>query len=1077
MKERVRARDSEPGAIGHYVVIDRLGRGGMGTVLRAFDRELGRPVALKLLHAHLSQLASDRLRREARAMAKLSHPNVVQVYEVGEAEGRVFVAMELVEGPTVAEWIEREPRAGWRECVDLFDQLGRGLAAAHEQGMIHRDFKPSNAIIDDKGRPRVLDFGLARLATNDAATSEGEPPRETVEDRALLERDESESMATPLTETGTVMGTPAYMAPEQSLAKAVDHRSDQYAFCISLWQALTGARPFRATDYAELLEAKLAGPPPWPSDAPAVPRRLVEALRRGLSAEPEQRWPSMEALLEQLRPPAVSRARSRIALGVAIAITGAGGSWAFGHYVQTKDLCTGAEAKLEGIWDDARRQEVEAALLGTGLSYAPETWAYVEPRLSAYAQGWARAHAEACAATTVRGELSSEVMDLRMACLDERRSALRANVEVLASADATVVENAAALSAGLPELARCDDLEALRASVPPPDDAGTAAEVEALREHLQDLRAQQQAGRYAAALEVAEPVVAEAEALGYAPLLAEAVLRRGELRQAAGQYLEAEDDLRRAYTLAVEHRHDEVSIDAASSLMLVVGHHRAKPDQGRIWADTALSLARRSGDDRKLATALDNLSHVLSIQGDYEQSRVQAERAYRLLETIFEPDHPELARSMSTLGLAFSRLGQHEQAKLYVERALRLREDALGPNHPEVASGLVQLGNIFRELGDYESAKPYLERAYRLQRTLLGPDHPQAARALGHLCSALTSGGEYEAAKDCMERAQESLEKAFGLDHPATSSNLNNLGVLHIRLGQEEQARRYFERALEVDERVLGPEHPELATGLSNLGNFLFQQENYEEAEPLLERALRIREEALGLDHPKLAHLLITLGLVVHWQGEFGRGRTHFARALRIQDKELGPDHPDQAIALSGLGYGWLRQGEHAEARECFERALRIMEAAVGPESPELGSSVRDLGTALRHQGRRESAKRHWERALRLWEAAGDVHVADRADVLTELAKLALEEKDFAAARARAERAVSLREGAAAKPRSLATSRFVLARALWPDPAERTRARRLAEQARDVLAVLDARALDEDLLGELERWLRRHPAP
>ena len=300
-------------AMGRYVVVDTLGTGAMGTVMRAFDRQLDRPVALKVLHPETDACHTTRLRREAQALAKLSHPNVVQVYEIGEAEGCVFVAMELVKGQTLGEWMSQEPRPDWRACLQMVAQLGDGLAAAHECGLVHRDFKPSNAIIDDKGRPRILDFGLARRADDDEL--DVSPACSLIEQMRSQEL-EAVPLAMSLTDTGSVMGTPAYMPPEQLNGAGVDPRSDQFSFCVALYEALYGERPFRGRTLGELTASVIASEfQPAPPDS-TVPAAVREAVLRGLAVDPEQRWPSMEALLIRLRELLAAeqrRPRSRLA--------------------------------------------------------------------------------------------------------------------------------------------------------------------------------------------------------------------------------------------------------------------------------------------------------------------------------------------------------------------------------------------------------------------------------------------------------------------------------------------------------------------------------------------------------------------------------------------------------------------------------------------------------------------------------------------------------------------------------------------------------------------------------------------
>jgi serine/threonine protein kinase len=292
---------------GQYRIVRPLGRGGMGVVYLARDQRLDRDVALKLGNV-LSPSALARVEREAIGLAQLQHPNVVVVHGVGETDGRLYIAMEYVAGGNAREWRDAQPRS-WREIVALYASAGDGLVAAHAAGLVHRDFKPDNVLVGGDGRPRVADFGLVR---RDGAPSEEGAP---VPISASL---------TPMTQTGTVVGTPAYMAPEQIDGDAVDARADQFAFCVSLWEALFEARPFPGRTPAEVAAAIASREPRRPDTKPArsVPRHVIDALRRGLAHDRAARWPSMKPLLATLRRDPSSRRRT-LAIVAATAAVGA----------------------------------------------------------------------------------------------------------------------------------------------------------------------------------------------------------------------------------------------------------------------------------------------------------------------------------------------------------------------------------------------------------------------------------------------------------------------------------------------------------------------------------------------------------------------------------------------------------------------------------------------------------------------------------------------------------------------------------------------------------------------------------
>ena len=295
--------------LGRFEIKSKLGEGGMGVVLLAVDPLLGRQVALKVLHQGNDDSASRRrLLREAQGIAQLVHENVIVVHEVGSHAGRDYVAMEYVKGTTLGGW---QAKRTWREILEMYLRAGRGLAAAHAAGLVHRDFKPDNVLVGDDGRVRVTDFGLV-------ASTGSTPHTATLEAR----RDRSE-LDVSLTATGSIMGTPRYMPPEQHRGEPVDARADQFSFCASLYEALYGYPPFAGESYAVLRASVLSGeltPPPTASD---VPKKVSDALVRGLAHDRDARFPSMTELLDVLsidppsREPARRSSRTLVAIGVA----------------------------------------------------------------------------------------------------------------------------------------------------------------------------------------------------------------------------------------------------------------------------------------------------------------------------------------------------------------------------------------------------------------------------------------------------------------------------------------------------------------------------------------------------------------------------------------------------------------------------------------------------------------------------------------------------------------------------------------------------------------------------------------
>ncbi|MCH9685961.1 MAG: serine/threonine protein kinase, partial [Deltaproteobacteria bacterium] len=436
-KQRIRAElfgadPPPPRRIGRFEIEGSLGHGGMSTVFRAFDPRLNRHVAIKVMDQRLREQHGRRLLIEAQALAKLRHPNVVEVYEVGQDGDRMFIAMELLTGETLEHW-QRRPHP-WRKCLHVYIQVGRGLAASHDAGIVHRDFKPANCILEGD-HARVLDFGLARVldSADRRSTRQGSASASNVTEVAAVASSIS-SAGTAAQTSDAVVGTPAYAAPEQWLGQPADHRGDQFSYCVAVYEALYGQRPF--VDHARTVVTPTASgidSPPRNHRPNNVPQRVLRVLRRGLSHRPEDRWPSMHQLLAELERLSTPSAPRWMTAGLVAGLTCTGvGLW---RYAEVGFRCDGASEQLAQIWGPDQHRRVRDAILETGLPYAPGTWRHAKDRLDAYAEAWADKHTEICEATAVRQQQSSAVMDLRLGCLRERRQHLQALVSVLDGAD------------------------------------------------------------------------------------------------------------------------------------------------------------------------------------------------------------------------------------------------------------------------------------------------------------------------------------------------------------------------------------------------------------------------------------------------------------------------------------------------------------------------------------------------------------------------------------------------------------------------------------------------------------------
>lgn len=828
-----------------YVVLEPLGFGGMGQVFAAYDPDLDRKVAVKLLHdvegAGGGGGSRERLLREAQAMARLSHPNVVAVHDVGTVGDAVFVAMELLPGQSLRQWIAAQPAtaSGWRRVLQVFVEAGRGLAAAHDAGLIHRDFKPENVMVLDDGRVKVLDFGLARPTTAHA------PPEEAVPlavAHVPVGDPSGSRLATPLTLPGAIVGTPGYMAPEQLTGETPGPAADQFAFCVALWEALLGERPFAGATLVERLNEIEAGRlRRVPADA-RVPRHVVRALQRGLSARPADRFATMADLLAELERDPERTRRRRLAWLAAAAAATAVTVWVWQARSPPASPCAAPQERLAGVWDAPTRSAVEAALLATGRSYASRLWARLEGRLDDYAARWAMQYTEACEATFVRGEQSEELLDLRMFCLNDRLGELRALTELLRRADDVVLERAERSSQNLSDLAACADVERLRERMPLPT-GEQRRRLEELAARLAPAEALLGAGKFAGGLAVAEPVAHAASELGYAPFTAEALLVLGRLQMGAGRYRDGAASLREALWLAEEGRHDEVAVRAAIALVALEGNLLAQFERGQDWARQARAVLVRHGGHAELEAELDEqVGAMLRYRGHWTEALERYRTALATRERLYGADDPRSAAALRGLAAALRFEGRSEEAAAHLERALALQRAALGGDHPEVAVTLEVLSGVHRDRGDYATAHEVVGNALAIAERALGTDHPEVARFYSGLGAILESWGRYSDGLEANRRALAIRERVLPPEHPDLGVSLNNLAVTLLRLGQPADALPYHQRALAIFERALGPDHLWVGHPLWGVGTDQLELGQPRLAIPHLERGLAIRE-------------------------------------------------------------------------------------------------------------------------------------------------------------------------------------------------------------------------------------------
>jgi tetratricopeptide (TPR) repeat protein len=812
--------------IGRYVVLDLIGRGGMGVVYGAYDPELDRRVALKLVRADspVSRGLEQRLVREAQALARTSHPNVVHVYEAGVWNGQLFIAMEWVDGGTLSQWL-REKRRDWHQIREIFVAAGRGLAAAHSAGLVHRDFKPENVMIGKDGRARVTDFGLARRAG-----STGE----------LHEASLDSPLYRHLTATGAIMGTPGYMAPEQLRGEVIDARSDLFSFCVALYEALAGARPFAGRSRRELLAAIDKGEL---DSVAALPRELRRTLARGLRPKPEERHASMEALLAELTYDPSLRRRRWIGASAIVALIAVGAvSW-YQLGQRHNQLCRGAEQKLAGIWDLGQRARLHSAFVATGLIYAEPVWRSVADTLDSYAEHWKAMRTQACEETRLRGEQSEAVMDLRMECLERHRESLRALVELFAQKDPQLLQRAVQASQSLSGFDECRNADALRQVVRPPPGAEAQARVAALRTSLANVEARVNAGRYIEARKPIEEAVAKARNLAYAPVLAEALYWHALVQEKCGDPRSSADTLLVAATTA-EAAHDDHEVAVVlSRRVYVLGALLERHAEAHSDYALARAVLARAGGDPVLEARLDgNEASVFKEEARYDDALALYKKVLLRFEELLGPDNAMVGLTHYNIGNEYLERGNLDLAIASLQRALTIQQKTLGPDHPIVANTWNSLGGALLNNGDTRSAVMAFEKALALEEAALGHDHRTVAQAYSNLGLAFVESRQFEKARSVLERALAIYLRVLGPEDIALSYTETYLGMLFLRTGKPDIALPHAERALAIRQKVLGNDHPLVADVLSRLGRVHNARRQFGEALPRLERAVAIFE-------------------------------------------------------------------------------------------------------------------------------------------------------------------------------------------------------------------------------------------
>ncbi|HZO13696.1 MAG TPA: serine/threonine-protein kinase [Polyangiaceae bacterium] len=879
--------------LGRYRIVQRLGEGAMGVVFEAHDPELDRRVAIKLLHPQADEDAGamrSRLLREARAMAKLAHPNVVTVFDVGRFGEQVFVAMELIEGTTLRQWLEQR-KVSRREILEAFVQAGRGLEAAHAVGLVHRDFKPDNVLLGSDGRVRVTDFGFARPH---------ELP-ETGAQRLLAER-KHRSLAQ--TSPGAIVGTPAYMAPEQLRGEIATAHSDQFSFCVSLYEALFGRRPFHADSFAALLQQVSVGRvPPPPS---STPRWLTRLLLRGLAARREDRFPSMRELLAELgrdreRPRRIALAIGGMALGAAVIVGLL--QWVTASLSSTPSASAGPDvpsvceregARIEQAWNDARRGELAQKLPQVAPMRGKEVAGRASRLLDAWAVRWQKERTRACDAPNL--------------CLDERLRRFEALVGEIAVADIGSAERVLSAIDGLPSPEDCAQPARIKGA--PAKPKADEAKVELVRGDIARAYALAAMGRIDSAQDTVAQLAREADKLAHPPLTAEAQLCAGLVAWRRGRLDDALELCDRAAATAKLARHEEVLTEAALALVGLAAI-RLRPAEADRWIRLVKSDAERYGDAELEARLHLRVAQLKQAVAEYEEAKKSLLQALELRRKLHGEEHARVADTLLVLSALHLSRSEPEAAVAQARRALGIYLPAAGKDDLRTAGAEAAVGRALVAHNKAEEALPHLKRALHVR--LL----------------ALPLGDDLESAE-----SQEDLGRALE------------------ELGRLDEARKEYESSARRRS-----EHPELASALARQADLALREGKKQDAVKLHREAVKHLETLYGTTDARIATALRGLGLCEARAGQHAQARASLQRALSLVEAQIGYG-PLSGLVEMDLGHASVEAGRDAEALKHFDEAFVWISGGYGHDHPVALHNVLTRADLAYKLGDREYAGR-----------------------------------------------------------------------------------------------------------------------
>lgn len=893
--------DGLPERIGRYRVLRKIGEGGMGAVYQAEQDNPRRAVALKLLLAGIA--APRALRRfefEAQILGRLQHPGIAQIHEAGMVETpagtRPYFAMEYVEGRTLLEHALFS-RLDVRQRVELLIRICEAVEHAHQKGVIHRDLKPANILVTPSGQPKVLDFGVARLTDLDVQTT-------------MIQ-----------TEAGQLVGTLAYMSPEQLAANAreIDTRSDVYALGVLGYELLANRMPYDLVGKSIVEVAQVIR-----LDDPTRLSRVNRSLRgdlevifgRVLAKEKGQRYQSAAEFAGDLRRylderPILARPPSAI--------------------YQTRKFVRRNKGIAAGLFVGA-----VALLAGTTLAVRYGLIAAAERDAARLARDEAQ---------KAESQIKKRADELKLVA--DFQAGMLAQVDPTSAGRLLTEDVTAAFESAL-----------ARAGVPQAERAGR---VEAFRGQWSNVNATD-AARDLIDRTILKPAIATIDAQFRDQPVVDAQLRQtlATRYKQLGMYdaalpLQTRALATRRLTLGEEHPDTLASINSMGVLL----QDQGKLSEAEPYFRDALEKSRRvlGQEHPSTLSAINNLGTLLKAQGRLDDAEPYYREALEKLRRVLGDEHPNTLTSISNLGSLLKAQGKLAEAEPLYREALEKQRRVLGDGHPLTLGSIHNLGIVLRDQGRLSEAEPYVREATEKRRRVLGEAHPDTLNSINNLGALLYTQGRLAEAEPYFREALDKRRIAQGDEHASTLTAINNLGVLLQDLGKLAEAEQFHREALDKRRRSLGDEHPDTLNSINNLGMLLQAQGRLEEAERYVREALEKHRRVLGEDHPDTLLSINNLGSLLQASGRQADAEAHYRDALQRERRVLGDDHPLTLGSIHNLGTLLRDEGRLDEAEPLLQDALEKRRRVLGDGHPDTLNSFVSVGRLRVAQGRAAEAQ------------------------------------------------------------------------------------------------------------------------